>query len=273
MPSSATGAISVVAASEGSFASVLKPIVATSASPAPYVSPLQCGEPSTSRQGAIVCDVASVIVTEPSSDRPVAGGGHVDGTLTLSPKRARLDHAAEHHSASGTINAQHDGGGQVVMGRPLGNVQPLIVAQRHGAEERNEARDPTLYALTGEGRAGPGVVGTAPRMHHDGHLVLGPLSSLAAAGDWDALCQRMSGRMESTLVSGGPGVGKTTFLRKYCTYLRRTFEADGEVVVCASTGSAARTAMGVTYHSFFGFELKYVPQLADPVQEAARLLG
>lgn len=70
-----------------------------------------------------------------------------------------------------------------------------------------------------------------------------------------------------------PAFARRPFLRKYCTYLRRTFETDGEVVVCAPTGSAAKTAVGVTYHSFFGFELKYVPQRADPVQEAARLLG
>eukprot|EP00170_Pyropia_yezoensis_P005048 contig_20605_g5062 len=83
----------------------------------------------------------------------------------------------------------------------------------------------------------------------------------------------MSAQMESTLVSGGPGVGKTTFLRKYCAYLRQKFDADGQAVVCAPTGSAAKTAMGVTYHSFFGFELKYVPQLAEPAEEAARLLA
>eukprot|EP00170_Pyropia_yezoensis_P002566 contig_10777_g2570 len=83
----------------------------------------------------------------------------------------------------------------------------------------------------------------------------------------------MSAQMESTLVSGGPGVGKTTFLRKYCAYLRQKFDTDGQVVVRAPTGSAAKTAMGVTYHSFFGFELKYVPQLAEPAEEAARLLA
>ncbi|KAK1862008.1 hypothetical protein I4F81_004584 [Pyropia yezoensis] len=93
------------------------------------------------------------------------------------------------------------------------------------------------------------------------------------SGEWSALCERMSAQMESTLVSGGPGVGKTTFLRKYCAYLRQKFDTDGQVVVRAPTGSAAKTAMGVTYHSFFGFELKYVPQLAEPAEEAARLLA
>lgn len=41
----------------------------------------------------------------------------------------------------------------------------------------------------------------------------------------------------------------------------------------APTGSAAKTAKGVTYHSFFGFPKQYKMQIADPVQEAARMLA
>jgi len=44
-------------------------------------------------------------------------------------------------------------------------------------------------------------------------------------------------------------------------------------VVVAPTGTSAKTAGGVTYHSFFGFGREYVPQREDPKEEAARLLA
>lgn len=75
------------------------------------------------------------------------------------------------------------------------------------------------------------------------------------------------------MVSGGPGVGQTTFLRSYCAYLRKSFDADGQVVVCAPTVRAAKAAVVCTYHSIFGFESQYMPQLADPTLEAGQLLS
>jgi len=108
---------------------------------------------------------------------------------------------------------------------------------------------------------------------HDGQAVLGPMRQLAAVGKWDALCEKMVGRLTDTFVSGGPGVGKTTFLKRFVGHLRRTFVADGQVAVCAPTGSAAKTACGSTYHSFFGFPLRYNPEKLDAATEAARLLA
>lgn len=73
-------------------------------------------------------------------------------------------------------------------------------------------------------------------------------------------------------MTGGPGVGKSTFLRGFRKALQLKWPRFGEVVVVAPTGSAARTANGQTYHSFFGFPRDYEVQRNDPVEEAARLL-
>ncbi|OSX75828.1 hypothetical protein BU14_0219s0028 [Porphyra umbilicalis] len=50
------------------------------------------------------------------------------------------------------------------------------------------------------------------------------------------------------------------------------YPAEGEVVVLAPTGTSAKTAGGMTYHSFFGFGRDYNPERLDPSIEAARLL-
>lgn len=126
---------------------------------------------------------------------------------------------------------------------------------------------PAVAAVGGPHAPSPSV------MQHDGVVELGPLSSLANTGDYDSLCERLASLLTSTFVSGGPGVGKTFVLRKYVALLRKTMAGDGEVVECAPTGSAAQTAKGDTYHSFFGFGMNYQPSSADGAVEASRLLA
>jgi len=101
----------------------------------------------------------------------------------------------------------------------------------------------------------------------------GAIGHLAATGEWDAVCKKLLARNTGAFVSGGPGVGKSTFLKRLRVFLTEQFSATGEVVVIAPTGTSAKTADGCTYHSFFGFEREYKPQMADPEEEAARLLG
>jgi len=111
-----------------------------------------------------------------------------------------------------------------------------------------------------------------PAARHRQPIALGPLCSLAATGDWDPLFKRLADAQKSTFVSGGPGVGKTTFLRRFTTFLREQLPGTGQVVICAPMGSSAHSAAGVTYHSFFGFPKEYTPQERDPSKEATRLL-
>ena len=101
----------------------------------------------------------------------------------------------------------------------------------------------------------------------------GPLTRMAADRSWTAVFQSLFERGLSTFVSGGPGVGKTSFLRAFSIFMRSRLTGTGAVVVVAPTGSAAKTAKGVTYHSFFGFMKDYKLQSDDPAQEAARLLA
>jgi len=96
---------------------------------------------------------------------------------------------------------------------------------------------------------------------------------MASDRPWTAAYARLYERSQSTFVSGGPGVGKTCFLRGFVRFLRHRVSAPNAIVVVAPTGSAAKTAKGVTYHSFFGFVKEYKMQLSDPVQEAARMLA
>jgi len=107
---------------------------------------------------------------------------------------------------------------------------------------------------------------------HRRPIALGRMSSMAAAGTWDPLFLEMSAKPCNTFVSGGPGVGKTTFLRRLHAVLRASLTGEGAVVVCAPTGSAAHTAGGQTYHSFFGFGHGYQPVCAVAEEEADRLL-
>ena len=101
----------------------------------------------------------------------------------------------------------------------------------------------------------------------------GQLTRMAAERSWIAVFQGLFDRGLSTFVTGGPGVGKTSFLRAFSGFVRSRLPISGAVVVVAPTGSAAKTAKGVTYHSFFGFLKDYKMQLDTPVQEAARLLA
>ena len=119
-----------------------------------------------------------------------------------------------------------------------------------------------------------GVTGpSADRVGGDGPPPKGPLSLLAAEQSWTAVYGRLCERAQSTFVTGGPGVGKSSFLRAFSCFLRSRLSGDGAVVIVAPTGSAAKTAKGVTYHSFFGFMKDYKMLCVDGVQEAARLLA
>jgi len=96
---------------------------------------------------------------------------------------------------------------------------------------------------------------------------------MAADVSWTAVYGQLFARALRTFISGGPGVGKTSFLRGFACFLRSRITVDGAVVVVAPTGSATKTAKGVTYHSLFGFVKDYKMVCADPAQEAARLLA
>ena len=92
-----------------------------------------------------------------------------------------------------------------------------------------------------------------------------------AGGGGERLIDKLSADPSNTFVSGGPGVGKTTFLRRIHTALRASFPGEGAVFVCAPNGSAAHTAGGQTYHSFSGFGHGYVPLCAAAGEEADSL--
>jgi len=101
----------------------------------------------------------------------------------------------------------------------------------------------------------------------------GAIGELAGQGLMAAVCDRLWERRGSVFVSGGPGTGKSTLLRRLRQYLVDRLPGDGEVVVLAPTGTSAKTAGGSTYHSFFGFVRDYTPVESDPAEEAARLLN
>lgn len=100
----------------------------------------------------------------------------------------------------------------------------------------------------------------------------GRLGQLAAAGSWRALYDHIASTDHSIFVTGRPGVGKSNFLRGFYKRLLVRWGGLREVVIVAPTRSAAMTASGQTYHSFFGFSRDYCEQLKEPVQEAAQLL-
>jgi len=87
------------------------------------------------------------------------------------------------------------------------------------------------------------------------------------------VCEQLFARINSAFVSGGPGAGKSTLLRRLRSFLVERYGSEGEVVVVAPTGTSAKTAGGMTYHSFFGFGREYVPLRANPREEAERLLA
>jgi len=101
----------------------------------------------------------------------------------------------------------------------------------------------------------------------------GPIGELADQGLMDAVCDRLWSRRQSAFVSGSPGTGKSTLLKLLRQFLTDRLPDDGQVVVLAFTSTFAKTAGGGTYHSFFGFVRDYVPELADPADEAARLVS
>jgi len=107
----------------------------------------------------------------------------------------------------------------------------------------------------------------------DGLAEASPIGRCAATGRWGDVCELLFARINSAFVSGGPGAGKSTLLRKLRSFLAERYSADGEVIVVAPTGTSAKTAGGMTYHSFFGFGREYVPLRADPREEAERLLS
>lgn len=100
----------------------------------------------------------------------------------------------------------------------------------------------------------------------------GVLGRLAATGDWADLFRLMVLRNQSTFVTGGPGVGKSTFLKGLHEQLKKKWTREGEIIIVAPTGSSAKTANGQTYHSFFGFPRDYRAPAGEPFVEAARLL-
>jgi len=122
-------------------------------------------------------------------------------------------------------------------------------------------------------RAAPGRAGTGRLQGQDrSPSELGFIGEMAAAGKWDDVCEQLFARIQSAFISGGPGAGKSTLLQHLHGFLLKRYPLDGEVVVLAPTGTSAKTAGGVTYHSFFGFIRDYEPS-GDPAAEAARLLS
>ena len=101
----------------------------------------------------------------------------------------------------------------------------------------------------------------------------GPQTRMAADGSWTCVFHSLFVRKLRTFVSDGPGGSETSFLRDFSIFVRSRLPGTGAVVVVAPTGSAAKTAKGVTCHSFFGFVIDYKMQADNPGQEAARLLS
>jgi len=107
----------------------------------------------------------------------------------------------------------------------------------------------------------------------DAETAASSISDLAGAGEWEMVCEHLFGGIQSAFISGGPGAGKSTLLRHLFDFLRKRYSAEGEVVVLAPTGTSAKTAGGITYHSFFGFIRDYDPFGVDAAAEARRLLA
>jgi len=140
---------------------------------------------------------------------------------------------------------------------------------------------PTTASPTAVGRSSTGVPSTGTRGDGDRSMAIARASAvadqprvigrLAAGGDWDAVCDQLWARGKGALVSGGPGTGKSTFLKRFHTFVKSCV-GETKVVVVAPTGTSAKTAGGLTYHSFFGFPRGYDAVGLDAAVEAARLL-
>jgi len=74
----------------------------------------------------------------------------------------------------------------------------------------------------------------------------GPLTRMAADGSWTGVFHSLFARKLSTSVSGGPGVGKTSFLQAFAIVVRSRLPGTGAVVVVAPTGSAAVAVLDTT---------------------------
>lgn len=172
-----------------------------------------------------------------------------DADLRVQPRAAVKSAGGANLCDTVEVAAREPGGGCYVGAQDLSTSAEAVA--RHGVASNGD----------GDRRGG----GRRP--------VTGSISQMAADQSWTAVYARLFERSQSTFVSGGPGVGKTSFLRGFVPFLRRRVPAANAVVVVAPTGSAAKTAKGVTYHFFFGFVKDYKMQLPDPVQEAARLLA
>lgn len=101
---------------------------------------------------------------------------------------------------------------------------------------------------------------------------IGPIGLLVGGGTWDEVCEQLFVRVNSACISEGPGSGKSTLLRRLQVFSRQRYPEEGDVVVLAPTGTAAKTADGMMYHSFFGFVRDYYRVRLDPNVEAARLV-
>jgi len=243
-------------------------------------------------------------------DAPAARMAH--GQPASGVKRARLCEEDGRLAVLNPAGVAHDGQGPVFTFGTIRNMmhksladwenQDVEEALRRdaalGAQSREADKDggagefckPVVVASRQAGGSGgrlttPAAVG--PDARHAGALAprldlrpddsreppTGELTRMAADKSWTFAFGRLHERARSTFVSGAPGVGKSSFLRGFAGFLRSRLTRVGAVVIVAPTGSAAKTAKGVTFHSFFGLVKQYKMELADPVAEASRMLG
>jgi len=191
---------------------------------------------------------------------------------TLPPRDARA-YPSDPSAASTAVESPSSG-----LSRRPAPVEVLAAVPGAAASLRSNGE---VVARSG-GRAGGTAGRPSGRTGRDSFRTAGPADSpsaaapigrLAASGRWGDVCEQLFARINSAFVSGGPGAGKSTLLRKLRSFLVERYAADGEVVVVAPTGTSAKTAEGMTYHSFFGFGRDYVPLRQDPKEEAERLLA
>lgn len=172
------------------------------------------------------------------------------------------------------------GFGRPVSGRALGAISVAESSQgagRAGTCSMGAARQEATSV--GAGRGGAPRLPASPLSSPESGAVVtvsdpdqGPLGRLGAAGTWEPLYDALADRGQSTFVTGGPGVGELSFLRGLRKVLFRKWPNQGDVVMVEPAGSAAKTAKGQTYHSFFGFVRDYKAHSKDPAWEAKRLL-
>jgi len=138
------------------------------------------------------------------------------------------------------------------------DIPPASFVERDGQDalQARQGRTPLRGGSRNESQAGPSGR-RWKRAGSDGGALspngVGPIGHLAGAGRWDEVCEQLFARVNSAFNSGGPGAGKSTLLRRLRVFLQQRYPAEGEVVVLAPTGTAAKTAGGMTSHFFFGF--------------------